>query len=143
MNELYDNSNGANDKTLARIHDNWRLVIGARESLMFFQDRVDYHYLNELDEWQFVNQILTRANLEVYIFTLDFLQQGYYSLDQEEIEDLRATSEIYQIISRGIVTEPELSLESNIVDLLLDPLQRIDEHYYKNFLQIREQVTRQ
>ncbi len=141
MNEQDDNSNGAHDKTLARIHHNWRIIIGERESLNLYQGVVAHVYLDELEEWQLVELILRRANLEIFTLTLKFLEQGYYSLDQEGIEGLRVASEIYQIISRVIVTEPELSLESNLVDSLLEPLQRLDEHYYNNFLQLREEVT--
>ncbi len=82
-------------------------MVGA-DLLKYYCYRVDdgYRYLGELEKDQDLSYIIRKAEEQLRFITLQFLKQGEYSLSDDDIEDLKAVSKIYEKIHQGVTVDP-------------------------------------
>lgn len=129
LDDFLQHSLAVDDEEVKGILDNsWRIVLGESRQIRLHLGVMSPQYMGELEpQWGLLQYSLLRIDDLLQGLTINFLEQGSYSLNNEEIEKLKAVATIYKKIHEAVKNEsnnPEL-----VIDSLTEQMMIIDHHY--------------
>ncbi|RIX59223.1 hypothetical protein D3P08_03445 [Paenibacillus nanensis] len=129
LEDFLQHSHEADNEEVKEILDNsWRVVLGESQSIRFYLGRVSPQDMEELaPRWSLLQYSLLRIDDFLHGLNFNFLEQRSYSINNEEVEKLKAVVTTYKKIHEAVKNKsehPEL-----VIDSLTDQMMIIDHHY--------------
>lgn len=129
LEEFLNHSHESDNEEIQEIlYNSWRVVQGESRSNHFDLGRMNPYYMKDsASKWSLLQYSLIRIDELLYGLNIDFLEQGSYSINNEETEQLKAVISVYRKIYEEVKSEsdhPEL-----VIDALTEEMKIIDLYY--------------
>lgn len=129
LEDFLDNSDRVDSEEIQGVlFNSWRIVISESQSIHFFLGRVSPQDMKQFDrKWSLLQYSLIRIDEFLLGLNIKFLDQGNYSVNNEETEKIKAVVTIYRKIHEEINNKSDNPVL--VIDALTEQMKIIDQYY--------------